>query len=164
MTDEQHNRYIAYAFLAHGAFQLLMTLLMGVFFYFIFSFPTRPGDPGPPPGFFAAIFGFVAVIQGIFMAPSFTAAYALLKKKSWARMASIVAAAMAAMNVPIGTAACVYAFWFFMGENWKSVYPEKAEQSRAKGELSFNEEPAWHAKTADEFQFDSTRSTPPDWR
>lgn len=166
MTDEQHNRYVAYVFLAHGGMQVLMTFLLGLFYYFFFtSFLTRPGDPGPPPFFFAFLYGFLAVFQFIFITPTFVAAYALLKKKAWARMAAIVAGVMSAMSVPVGTAACVYAMWFFFGENWKSVYPEKAdENARAKGQIGFNEESAWHAAGAEEFRFDPSRTTPPDWR
>ena len=130
MTSEEHNKYIAYSFLAHGSFQLLMLMLIGVMFYFIFSNPMRPGDPGLPPGFFAIFFTIMFAIQAIFAAPSFVAAYALLKRKHWARIASIVAGVMAGMHVPIGTAACVYALWFFFGENWKSVYVETAERRK----------------------------------
>jgi hypothetical protein len=54
--------------------------------------------------------------------PSFTAAYALLKRKSWARVAAIVAGVVSAMNVPLGTAACAYSLWFFLGDNWKEIY------------------------------------------
>lgn len=31
------------------------------------------------------------------------------------------------MNVPVGTLACVYAFWFFLGENWKNVYQQPTD-------------------------------------
>jgi hypothetical protein len=131
---------------------------------FVGAFPNRAGDPGPPQMFFALIFGMVFLVQSIFIAPSFVAAYAMLKKKSCARVGAIVAAAMGAMNVPVGTGAAVYAFWFFMSENWKNVYPEQATRSgRRPGELGFNDEPAWHANQQN-FQFDPSRTTPPDWR
>src|SRR5215204_5458763 len=124
MTDEQHNKYIAYAFAVHGAFQMLMVFFIGAMFWFISNV-----DPtGPPPEFFFFMFAFMFFFQALFAAPSFIASYALLNKKPWARVAGIVAAAMSAMNVPVGTGAAVYALWFFCGENWKSVYPETAMQ------------------------------------
>lgn len=67
------------------------------------------------------------LFQAMFAVPAFVAAFALFKKRPWARTASIVAAALAAMNVPVGTLACVYAFWFFLGENWKNVYQQPTD-------------------------------------
>ena len=166
MTNEQHNKYIAYTFFGHAAFQLLMLLMMGVFFFFIFSIPGRPGDPGPPREFFGLFFGFMFFFQMLFVAPSLVAGYALLKKKSWARIASIVAGVLGAMNVPIGTAACVYSLWFFLGDNWKSVYPEKADQLREnKPELPYGVESqraAYEAEQRGGKAFDPYE--PPDWR
>ena len=166
MTSEEHNKYIAYSFLAHGSFQLLMMLLMGVMFYFLFQPPLRPGDPGLPPAFFGIFFTIMFLIQAVFAAPSFVAAYALLKRKSWARIASIVAGVMAGMHVPIGTAACVYALWFFFGENWKSVYPQTAAgESIEPQQLRQADEWEWQDSAAEEFEFQPNRHTsPPDWR
>lgn len=83
MADEQHNKYVAYSFIAHGAFQLFFMLLFAVFFLtFFISIPSRPGEPAPPFAFFGAAFGFMIVFQAIFTAPSFVAAYALLKRKT----------------------------------------------------------------------------------
>ena len=166
MTDEQHNKYIAYAFFGHAAFQLLMLLMMGAFFFFLFPFPGRPGDPGPPKEFFAFMFGFMFLFQMLFIAPSLIAGYGLLKKKSWARIMSIVAGVVGAMNVPIGTAACVYSLWFFLGDNWKSVYPEKADQlSQDKPQLPYGVESqraAYEAEESGRKTFDPYE--PPDWR
>lgn len=166
MTAEDHNKYIAYAFIAHGSFQLLMMLLMGLMFFLFFSFPTPPGDPGPPPAFFGFFFAFMFIFQSIFTAPSFIAAYAMLKKKSWARIATIVGAVLAGMSVPVGTAACVYALWFFFGDEWKSVYSdEQVGQARERQQLQAGSQWQWQARTADEFEFRPEKhSEPPDWR
>ena len=122
MTNEEHNKYIAWAFLSNGIFQVAM-----LFFVFLFMFAFLAAGPAGgdlPAGFMAGIFGFVFVVNLVFLSPNFVAAYALLKRKPWARIAGIVAAVMAAMNVPLGTLAAVYSLWFFCGEPWKSVYPE----------------------------------------
>jgi len=167
MTDEQHNKYIAFSFLAHGSFQLLMLLLMGLWFYFIFSsFPGRPGDPAPPMEFFGFFFAFMFVFQMLFTAPAFIAAYALLKRKSWARIASIIAGVLSAMSVPIGTAACVYAFWFFFSENCKSIYAADGSfHDGYREHLQLMErQPSANVET-DEVKFGERRQTsPPDWR
>ena len=48
-----------------------------------------------------------------------------MKYDPGARLAGIVGGVVSAASFPIGTAACVYAMWFFFGENWKSVYYEQ---------------------------------------
>ena len=123
MTSEEHNKFIGIGFLVHGGLQVLMLLFMGLFFgLFILSIATRPGEPEMPAFFFGLIFAFVFLFQLVFTLPSLIAGYAILKKKTWARTASIVAAVLAAMNVPIGTALAVYSFWYFIGEYWKPAY------------------------------------------
>lgn len=93
---------------------------MSVAFAFVFTLPD-PSD-APPVEFLAFIFGVMFIFQTLFVVPSFTAAYALLKRKSWARVAAIVAGVVSSMNVPLGTAACAYSLWFFLGDNWKEIY------------------------------------------
>jgi hypothetical protein len=166
MSNEEHNKYIAFAFIAHGAFQLLMMLFMAAMVWAVFQFDDPSGPPPPPPAFFLVVFGFMFVFQALFAAPSFIASYALLKKKPWARIAGIVAAAVSAMNVPIGTAAAVYSLWFFCGEQWKSIYPETAEKNRIDP-LSITAAPdaSWDGYTRDEEGAYVYRTPPPpDWR
>ena len=166
MTNEEHNKYIGWAFLAHGAFQTLMMLLLFAFFAMIFTLPGRPGSPGPPVALFAAVFGFVFVIQFAFTLPSFIAAYGLFKKKHWARIATIVAGVLSGMNMPIGTAACVYGMWFFMGENWKSVYPEEGTLPKQDArEIQYgveSQQAAYEEEKRENRTFETIE--PPDWR
>lgn len=165
MTSEEHNKYISWAFLANGLFQLLMLGFVLVFMYFWLSF--GPGDDrGFPPELLALILGFAGIINLIILAPNFVAAYAISTKKPWARIAGIVGAALAAMNVPIGTLAAVYSLWYFCGEQWKEVYPETAGKSGqrqfggmispgSEREGSFDE---------NEGAFVHRTPPPPDWR
>ncbi|MBX3243791.1 MAG: hypothetical protein KF685_04985 [Acidobacteria bacterium] len=119
MTDEQHNKYIAWAFIAHGSLQVLMfTAVLAVMALFIFAGPGEDIPSGP----FAFIGGIVLLLNLLLLSPSFIAAYAMIKRKPWARVAAIIAAALSAMNVPTGTLTAVYALWFFVGEQWHNVY------------------------------------------
>lgn len=165
MTNEEHNKYIAYAFFGHAGFQLLMLLFMAAMFALMFP-PLGPGDPGLPPAFLGFMIAFMTVFQMIFIIPSVVAGYGLLKHKSWARIASIIAGVVAAMSVPFGTAACVYALWFFLGDNWKEVYPDKAEQFRSRPrEIAYGVESQRTAYREEETMketFDPYQ--PPDWR
>lgn len=161
MTDEQHNKYIAFAFIGYSAFQMLMLLFMAAVFFLVFTID-NPNQPPPPKAFFGIFFGIMTVFQLVFTAPSLIAAYALLKRKSWARLASIIAAVMASMSVPIGTAACVYSLWFFLGDQWKSVYHKQGEiTDRPPHQIAFGDEASWEP----EHEQNSYRyNEPPDWR
>ncbi|MGB7208817.1 MAG: hypothetical protein WBD27_09185 [Pyrinomonadaceae bacterium] len=97
----------------------------------------------------------------VFPTPSFIAAYGLLKRKSWARIASIIARVLSSMSVPIGTAACVYALWFFFGDQWKTVYP----QSDINQHQLPNVESRWGGQVMDEEgEVVYRHLDPPDWR
>ena len=161
MTNEQHNTYIAYAFFANAGFYLLILLLMLV------MFGSFLGTPGPPPGFFAAMMGFLTLIYGMFMVPSIVAGYGLLKKRSWARIASIIAGVVAGMNFPIGTGACAYALWFFFSDNWKEVYEpnafETSEQQRKQIAYGVeSQQAAYEAESKTDYELNYRE--PPDWR
>lgn len=162
MTNEQHNKYIAYSFFAYAGFQLFWLLVMGLFFAFFFgSMPSRPGEPEMPFAFFGIFFAFMVVFQLIFTAPAAIAGWAMLKQKPWARIAGIVGAVMAAMSVPIGTAACVYALWFWMGDNWKEVYSD----SRSGNHSILGLESGDEFQPSDEFKkAEDWIKAPPDWR
>jgi len=167
MTSEEHNRYISWVFLAHAGFQILMMVLMlAIFSMFFFIEPGRPGGPPPPPkALFGVLMAFMSVIYLVFTLPSLIAAYALRKKKSWARMASIVAGVMSAMHVPIGTAACVYSLWFFLGENWKEIYPVNAA-STPRQQLPEFDPAKWQGgfETDEQGRAVFQHAEPPDWR
>jgi len=159
VTNEEHNRYIAYAFFGNAGFYLLILGFMFAMFYVVF----RNGEPGPPPEFSWIMMTFMSVFYGIFMLPSIIAGYGLLKRKSWARVASTVAAAVAGMNFPIGTGACVYALWFFFSENWKEIYSEQALGSERR-QIAYGVESqrAAYEQAEREPRFDPYH--PPDWR
>lgn len=167
MTNEQHNTYLAYAFLGHAAFQLMMLLFMAVMFSFIFFIPVDPGKPEPPREIFGIMIVVMTFFQLAFTTPSIVAAYALLKRKSWARLASIIGAVVAAMSVPFGTAACVYALWFFLGDNWKSIYPDQNDDiARERPQIAYGVESQRAAYEADDRREEERVRTyePPDWR
>jgi hypothetical protein len=162
MTNEQHNKFVGIAFLAHAGFQMLLGLLFAFMFGgFMFMIPDVPGKEAPPRALFLVLASFFFVFQAIFAVPSFVAAYAVLKRKTWARIAGIVAAAISAMNVPVGTAACVYALWFFCGDNWKSVYQTELGGERAQLP---HDSTAWANQPWEARREQRVPPTPPDWR
>lgn len=164
MTNEEHNKYIGWAFLANGIFQV--SVLGFVLLMLMFIMAGMPSDGDMPPAFFALIFAFVGFINLIFLMPNFIAAYGILKQKHWARIAGIVAAALSAMNVPFGTLAAVYSFWFFCSENWKSVYPEAAGKLNTPPHLiDTPQQSVWEGYSQQEDGAYIHRTPPPpDWR
>jgi hypothetical protein len=165
MTDQEHNKYIAFTFLAHGAFQLLMMLFIGLMMLLMMSVGPAPGQPAPPMAFFGIFFVMMFVFQSVFTAPSFVAAYALFKRKPWARIASIVAGILAAVSVPVGTAACVYSMWFFLGERWKSVYPDLKVGAALGLDRGYGDPANVRSRDeANQREFSYQDREPPDWR
>lgn len=157
MTPQEHNKYLAYSHLAYGAVTLLFAMgFLGLFGAMIFAIPDPPEGSGspPPPAFFFIVLTFMGLIYLAFTMPSFIAGYALLKRKRWARTASIVAGVIAAMFFPIGTAVCVYTLWFLMSEPGKFLYDTPTSPQPLFGQGSSGQ---------GELQQDSS-VRPPDWR
>ncbi|HEX8746244.1 MAG TPA: hypothetical protein VF717_03535 [Pyrinomonadaceae bacterium] len=141
-TKEEHNKYLAYSHLGYAAFQLLIMLMMMVVAFIIFGSITASDTRGEfPTGLFAVIMVVSFLFQLIFTAPSLIAGYGLLKRKQWAKSATIIAGVLAAMSFPIGIAVCVYTFWFLFSENGKELY--ERPQAMAGGQTAFylNEPP-----------------------
>src|SRR5437762_2104091 len=123
MTPVEHNKYVGLSNLAYGIFHVLMIFVMIPFVLGMMSMMARTqGGPAPPMAFMGIVMVVAAVINVIMSIPSFIAGYAFLKRKSWAKVAGIVAAILSAMSVPVGTAVCVYTLWFVFGDAGKSLY------------------------------------------
>jgi hypothetical protein len=162
MTPEEHNKYISWTFLANGLFQGSILLL--VFGFLIAMFVAVPPEDGFPAFLFAGMFSVILLINLALISPNFIAYYGLKNRKSWARIASIVAAVLGAMNVPIGTAACVYSLWFFFGEDWKALYPE-APGARDRRQIASTSLPNWDGRyVREDGEVVYRPATPPDWR
>jgi hypothetical protein len=128
MTPEQHNRYLGFAHLGYAAFHSLMGVVIGILMIVMLSsLPDSTRGNPPPPVFFVMMAGFMIVFALGWSLPSFIAAYALLKKKRWAKTASIVAGCFAAAQMPLGTAVAVYTFWFAFGETGRLLYDKPAK-------------------------------------
>jgi hypothetical protein len=126
MTPEQHNKYLGLAHLAYGAFHSLMGLIFGAAIFIIAgTAPASPRSDQPPLGFFIAMAAFLLVFSIGWSLPSMIAAYAFLKKKSWAKIAGLVAGVFAAAQMPLGTAVAVYTFWFLFSPPGRLLYDKK---------------------------------------
>lgn len=155
MTPLQHNKYLGVAHLAYAAFYCVFVVLMMVFMGAMFiAMPTRNESWA-----MILVMGFFGVIYSLLIIPSIIAGYALLKRRRWAKVASIVAGVMAAMFFPVGTAVCVYTFWFLFSEPGKLLYdkPASALAPGSTGWVNRVEQGAREGQNISPFN-------PPDWR
>ena len=161
MTPEEHNKYLAYSNIAYGALMALLGLLMMVFFVGVLG--TVPN--GPPLGMMLFFTLMITAIYGAMTIPSFIAAWALLKRKKWARTASIIAAVIAASNFPIGTAVTVYTFWFLFSDPGKGFFDQNNYNYALPPAQQTWANQSWEqdARRQRDAQYQPPPS-PPDWR
>lgn len=123
MTPQDHNKVIGIMHLIWGGFNALIMMLVVLFFFGFGAFAAF--DPKAPPAV-TAVFGIFGVIMLafalVFGLPPILAGYAMLKRKSWAKVAGIVASCMTAMSMPFGTALTVYTLWFLCGPEGEKLY------------------------------------------
>ena len=159
MTPEEHNKFLGWAHIIHGGLYLLMILAILTMMTFVFLFaPPGPNDP-PPMALIPILWIFFGVFFGLMLTPSLIAGYALLKRKRWAKIAAIIGGVTAANSFPIGTAVCVYTFWFLFSEPGKQMYD--------RGSLALPPQSANWQSTANQSQREPQYApppTPPDWR
>jgi len=153
VTPAEHKRYVGISHLVYAGLMALFGLGMAGLFIAVLT----PG--GAPAGVIFFMTLLMLFIFGLTVIPSFLAGYALLKEKSWARIASIIGAVTAASNFPFGTAVCVYTFWFLFSEPGKAIF-EKRNYMLPPGRQTW---------TGDVYSRESQSTytppqTPPDWR
>ena len=169
MTPQDHNKVLGIMHLVYGGFFALMTLLMLVLTLFMVPvLRIVPPEPNAPPmGFILAIMGFVVVLYGFLSLPSLVAGYGMLKRRSWARIAGIVASVLSALSFPFGTALCVYSLWFFFGDQGKAFERSVAAGEEARGALGGARSSAydWNTQRAGERTAEyAPPPEPPSWR
>jgi hypothetical protein len=172
MTPQDHNKVIGIMHLVWGGFNALMMLVMAVFVFLVMG-PAFRSDPNVPPefaAFFTAIMGAVVVLSLLFSLPPILAGYAMLKRKRWAKVMSIVAACFEALSMPFGTALCVYTLWFHFGQQGQSLYRGGHDAPPApdwRGSLRDGSAYDWEAQRAAQTgrprEYVPPRQ-PPDWR
>lgn len=123
MTPQDHNKMIGIMYLIWGGFNALMMFIMIPFILMMLG--AMGSDPTPPPEFKAVLgifMGVIVTVSVLFAIPPLLAGYALLKRKSWAKVAGIVAACFSALSMPFGTALTVYTLWFLCGPEGNKLY------------------------------------------
>jgi hypothetical protein len=163
MKPEDHNKTLGVLHLIYGGLQALLLLFASIFaipaLYIIWN---EPGHSAPPLIFILMVFGAVLALSLFFFTPALIAGYGLLKRKSWARTASVVAAALMVLNFPLGTALAIYSLWFFLGSGARLYEDESARFARyALGDAPPLPASEWFDKDRER---EYAPPQPPDWR
>ncbi|HYY94978.1 MAG TPA: hypothetical protein VE713_10695 [Pyrinomonadaceae bacterium] len=164
MTPQDHNKVIGIMHLIWGGFNALTLLILVPIFLIIGGFVGSAPDAPPGLGIFFGLFGmfmaFLALVAGV---PPVVAGYAMLKRKSWAKVAGIISACLCALSFPVGTALCVYTFWFLFsdGENFYNR-PDAAAWRGSLRDANAADWQTWQA--SDARQKTDAPPPPPDWR
>ena len=158
MTPEQHNKYLAYSHIGYGAFFMVLMLAMVIFIGAVLSF-----DPSTPGLLVFFLCTFLMLFYGAMTVPSFVAGYGLLKRKKWAKVWSIIAGVVSAMNFPFGTAVCVYTFWFLFSDPGKFMYEQNNYALPPGRQTWANQNWDYEVQRQREGQY-TPPPPPPDWR
>jgi len=128
MTPEEHNRTLGILHMVYGGLHLLMIAFAAIVIWAMMG-PISREPNGPPMAFLFVMLGFMLLMSLIFGAPSFVAGFGMLKRRKWAKTASIVAGVVEGLSFPLGSALCVYTLWFSFGEAGKSLYDENYNET-----------------------------------
>jgi hypothetical protein len=164
MKPEEHNKTLGVLHLVYGGLQALLLIVASFFaipaLYLIWN---EPGHSAPPLVFVAMLFGVILIASLFFFTPALVASYGLLKRKSWGRTAGIVAAALMALNVPVGTALAIYSLWFLLGKGTRLYESEEARFERyALGDAPPPPAADWFGASREREY--APPAQPPDWR
>jgi hypothetical protein len=168
MTPQDHNKVIGIMHLIWGGFNALAMFFLVPFILILLG--PMGSDPTPPHELKTILNLFLGVIIAVtmlFTIPPLVAGYAMLKRKSWGRVAGIVAACFTALSMPFGTALTVYTLWFLCGREGEQFY-RKPSFEGWRPSLRDGSAFDWEAQRAHEARRREEEyappSQPPDWR
>lgn len=171
MTPEDHNKYVGYTHLGYGIFSMIfwlgITLFYAIVFGLIFSVDPELNNNPMPIAFVILICSMIFLFASLLSLPSIIAGYGHLKKKSWAKIWSLIAAFLSASNFPFGTAVAVYSLWFNFGDAGKEFYKEEKNINLYNAPRGLNAQTAnWSTNKTEEFTEKDfvNLSQPPNWR
>ena len=126
----RHVEAVAWLQIVLGALGVLTGMMLLLFFGGLGTFAAATGAHSGDPDAVIALPVLGAVGAGIFVllvvisAPGLIAGIGLLKWQPWARILTIVLAAINLLNVPIGTALGIYALWVMLQEETVRLFEQ----------------------------------------
>ena len=124
MTAKDHNKTLGILFLVYGGLNALGLLIGLLMFGGMGAALVATGKNDEQVG--GAVFLVLALIIGVisfaFLVPTLMAGFKMLKAQRSSRIWAIVAAILALISFPFGTALGIYALWFLFGDQGKQFY------------------------------------------
>jgi hypothetical protein len=169
MTTEENNKTLGILHLVYGGLHALLVFVFMFILIPLFIGIGSSGRHGDAQGalFMTVFFSIFAFFGLVFTIPSLVAGYGLLKRKSWAKVWSIIAGGVAGMSFPLGTALCVYTFWFLFSGGGKELYDDSAPRygMNQPGTLHGAPQPAeWAERNRKREYTYAPPFEPPNWR
>jgi hypothetical protein len=167
MTTQEHNRTLGILHLVYGGLHAALVLVISMFFIPVFLGVGRTGGDADVALVMTIFIVAFMLFWLLFSVPSLIAGYGMLKGKSWAKLWAIIAGAIAGMSFPLGTALCVYTFWFLFSGGGKELYEQPAPRygMNQPGALYGAPQPSGWDTRQREREFTYVPPTePPNWR
>lgn len=119
-----HVKAIAIIYIVLGCLGACAGLLMLLFFGGLAGAGVASGNGDAQAGGLAlgAIGGVIFLVVLIVSVPSILAGWGLLKYKPWARILTIVLAALNLLSIPIGTIIGIYALWVMLNKDTMPLF------------------------------------------
>ncbi|HEY0143251.1 MAG TPA: hypothetical protein VGF48_20325 [Thermoanaerobaculia bacterium] len=123
---QQHIKILSIVFYIFGALGLLGALFMLLGGAGLATMIAAQDTGGDAAGAFAAggCMTGVAVLIALLSLPTILAGWGLSKRKSWARILTIIIAILNLPGFPLGTALGVYALWVMFNDETKALLTE----------------------------------------
>jgi hypothetical protein len=166
LTPQDHNKTLGICHLFYGAFHALLLFGFALFLIVVGAIGRGGQVSADSLIVFACLVGVLAFFGVLLAAPSIVAGYGLIKNKNWAKVATIVAGVVDAMNFPFGVALCIYSFWFAFEGAGKRLYDNPRERAnyRANEPNAGLGDIPWYRESRIAAQEPSYIPPRPDWR
>ena len=112
MNAEKHAKILAGLMIAYGILGAIAIVIILADFGIGAAFVGDTGLAFLTTGFGIGIAGLIAITE----LPAILAGWGLLQRKSWARILTLIIAAVNLIEFPIGTALGIYALWVLLKE------------------------------------------------
>ncbi len=125
MTAKEQNKLVGIFLMAHGGFQAVMMIFIGLIYGIIGAgifASARRQEEQMIGAVFVGMVVLLAVISMVFVIPQFVGGWKIFKESPNARTWGIIGSIVACLSFPLGTAAGVFGLVFLFGEEGKRFY------------------------------------------
>lgn len=119
-----HLRVMAVLWIAVAVIRVIPV----VFLFSLSHWQLPPDVPAEVQGFLHPLFRLIGWFLLLSAAAGFVAAWGLLERAPWARLYTIILAALSLIDIPLGTALGIYSLWVLIPESSEAEYRQLSSQ------------------------------------